>query len=45
MESNHHYADREYWDERFADEKEFEWLADFDVFKHLILPKITPESR
>ncbi|KHJ98556.1 methyltransferase domain protein [Oesophagostomum dentatum] len=45
MECNHQYANREYWDERFKDEKEFEWLADFDAFKHLILPFLRPDSR
>ncbi|XGW20464.1 hypothetical protein V3C99_003900 [Haemonchus contortus] len=45
MESNHQYADRKYWDERFAEEKHFEWLADFDAFKHLIIPKLSTESR
>ncbi|WKX91527.1 hypothetical protein Q1695_009953 [Nippostrongylus brasiliensis] len=45
MESNHQYADLSYWDGRFAEEKEFEWLADFESFKHLVLPMLTPDSR
>ncbi|KAK6028122.1 hypothetical protein OSTOST_05836, partial [Ostertagia ostertagi] len=45
MDSNHQYANRQYWDERFAEEKQFEWLADFDAFKHLIIPKLSPDSR
>ncbi|EPB68687.1 methyltransferase domain protein [Ancylostoma ceylanicum] len=45
MESNHQYADRDYWDRRFVEEKEFEWLADLHAFKHLILPHLLPQSR
>ncbi|VDK82352.1 unnamed protein product, partial [Cylicostephanus goldi] len=45
MDDNHQYANREYWEERFKSEEEFEWLADFNAFKHLILPNLRTDSR
>ncbi|VDM52922.1 unnamed protein product [Angiostrongylus costaricensis] len=45
MENNHKYASREYWDERFTEEGSFEWLVEFDAFKHLVLPKLKWSSR
>ncbi|KAK6730767.1 hypothetical protein RB195_007314 [Necator americanus] len=44
MENNHQYACREYWNERFLEEEQFEWLADFDAFKHLVLPHLKLDS-
>ncbi|ETN70798.1 methyltransferase domain protein, partial [Necator americanus] len=43
--NNHQYACREYWNERFLEEEQFEWLADFDAFKHLVLPHLKLDSR
>ncbi|CAJ0593974.1 unnamed protein product [Cylicocyclus nassatus] len=45
MDDNRQYASREYWEERFKNEEEFEWLADFSAFKHLILPNLRIDSR
>ena len=45
MESNVQYAEKAYWDKRFAEEENFEWLADFHAFKHVILPKIKKTDR
>ncbi|KAJ1347350.1 hypothetical protein KIN20_002386 [Parelaphostrongylus tenuis] len=45
MEKNHKYASREYWDDRFKEERHFEWLVDFDTLKPVILPKLEPLSR
>ena len=38
------YSEREYWDDRFADEFSFEWLTDFSAFEHLLLPELTHDQ-
>lgn len=45
MESNLQYAEKEYWDKRFEKEESFEWLANFEAFKHIILDKLKPADR
>ncbi|KAE9419698.1 hypothetical protein Angca_005816, partial [Angiostrongylus cantonensis] len=45
MENNAKYASREYWDDRFIEERSFEWLVEFDAFKHLVLPRLKRSSR
>ncbi|PAV91491.1 hypothetical protein WR25_14195 [Diploscapter pachys] len=45
MENNSQYARKDYWDERFKTETNFEWIASFDAFQALILPLLKPEFR
>ncbi|CAD6184583.1 unnamed protein product [Caenorhabditis auriculariae] len=45
MESNLQYARKEYWDERFQKETEFEWLTGLKSFAHIVVPELSSESR
>ncbi|CAB3410541.1 unnamed protein product [Caenorhabditis bovis] len=40
MESNGQYRKKEYWDERFREEDEFEWLTGLKAFEHIVKPLI-----
>ncbi|KAI1697684.1 endothelin-converting enzyme 2 [Ditylenchus destructor] len=40
-----HYTDVNYWDKRFEDEKEYEWIANFDQCSRLIVPYLKPDHR
>ncbi|CAJ0930184.1 unnamed protein product, partial [Mesorhabditis belari] len=45
MQSNSDYAKQEYWDDRFKEETEFEWLCGFDVVADILLPILKPNSK
>ncbi|KAK0424278.1 hypothetical protein QR680_008588 [Steinernema hermaphroditum] len=45
MESKLQYREKSYWDRRFAKEAHFEWLADWEKFRHLILPHLNKTDR
>ena len=36
MSDNSKYAKREYWNNRYQDENEYDWLADYSIIKSLI---------
>jgi ubiquinone/menaquinone biosynthesis C-methylase UbiE len=39
------YADKEYWIQRYASgELEFDWFLQYPVIRHLIEPRLTPDS-
>lgn len=38
------YLDRNYWDERFAQEEHYEWFKDYSHFRHIVLQHIKPLS-
>jgi EEF1A lysine methyltransferase 4 len=42
--SNLRFKDKDYWDERFENEDEFEWLVRFDDIRELILPLMPAAS-
>ncbi|KAI1704873.1 methyltransferase domain-containing protein [Ditylenchus destructor] len=39
------YTDVNYWDKRFEDEAEYEWIANFDQCSRLIVPHLKPDHR
>lgn len=39
------YAQREYWEERFESEDQYEWFSDYSQFRHLLQPHIPPQAR
>uniref|UniRef100_A0A0M3HT19 Methyltransf_11 domain-containing protein n=2 Tax=Ascaris TaxID=6251 RepID=A0A0M3HT19_ASCLU len=45
MGSNLCYKDVAYWNERFASEENFEWLAKWEDFSHLVLPHLKLDDR
>ena len=42
--SNREYGKKEYWDNRFAQEKDFEWLVSYNDIKAQLNSFLTPES-
>ena len=42
---NSEYAEREYWNARFVDEKEYEWLCDYNVLKEVMNEMVMKENR
>jgi hypothetical protein len=42
--TNTEYGKKTYWDERFATESEYEWLASWEDVAYLLKPFISPES-
>uniref|UniRef100_A0A1I7YR99 Methyltransf_11 domain-containing protein n=1 Tax=Steinernema glaseri TaxID=37863 RepID=A0A1I7YR99_9BILA len=45
MEAKLQYREKSYWDKRFSSEVHFEWLADWEKFRHLILPHLRKMDR
>ena len=43
-QGNAKYARKEYWDERYEDEVEYDWLGDYLTVKSLILEYIPNQS-
>ena len=43
-EGNAKYAKKEYWNERYEDEVEYDWLGDYLTVKSLILEYIPNQS-
>ena len=43
-ECNTEYGKKEYWDDRFAHESEFEWLVSYHDVKHQLGPFLTKDS-
>ncbi|MFH4979628.1 hypothetical protein AB6A40_006337 [Gnathostoma spinigerum] len=39
------YNEVSYWNERFRDEQEYDWLCDFDGFSHCLLPYMKKSDR
>lgn len=44
-EKNKVFKEQSYWDERFQDETEKDWLLNFEQLKEILQPHITPKSR
>jgi len=44
-EHNFSYSSKEYWDERFSEEDEYEWLMSFDDVKDQIMPYFNKQNR
>jgi SAM-dependent methyltransferase len=42
--SNTEYGKKTYWDERFATESEYEWLASWEDVAYLLKPFLSPSS-
>ena len=42
---NRTYAQREYWEERFAHEASYEWLTGFDGLKDVLTPHMRTDDR
>ncbi|CAI5440059.1 unnamed protein product [Caenorhabditis angaria] len=45
MESNSQYARKDYWDERFKTEENFEWLSGLKDFQHILQPIIPFDAK
>jgi len=41
---NTKYARCDYWDQRYQDEEEYDWLGDYDVIKNLIFDFVPVRS-
>lgn len=39
-EKNESYGEKDYWDERYAEEDEFDWFADYELFRHHVMNTI-----
>jgi len=43
--SNDQYAMKDYWDERYTDEVDYNWFAKYDSFSHHIVRTINRSDR
>jgi len=45
IKDNEQYASVDYWNERYANEEEYDWLGDYDAFKALIHKHVAKSDR
>jgi hypothetical protein len=43
--NNETYGEKAYWDERYAKEDEFDWFADYHLFKHHVIENVSKVDR
>lgn len=43
--TNAEYAQSSYWDARFTDEQQYDWLKGYAHFRHLCLPHLKPSDK
>ena len=45
IKENEQYASVDYWNERYTNEEEYDWLGDYNVFKELIHRNVSKSER
>jgi len=43
--NNETYGEKAYWDERYTKEDEFDWFADYHIFKHHVITNVNKADR